>query len=279
VKQYTAFAAALIALSSNRPAGAQAQRASRGDSASVTKQLDSMYARMTDGYRHTDARSVAGLYAENAFYLPPSGPILRGRDAVAREFTKILGPIAVREANGRPITFDFVDRAVSGDVAYDIGRYRYGGEVPTGKFIVLWRRGADGRWRIWADQYNPLSTTQAAGGSDAAPVSADAGSRRVAPADPSSVGEFVATYRAVFPAQFANRDITITVDASKLSLRGLSSAPIALEAIAADEFRLNDSGGPALTIHFQRTGGRVVAAIVAPSTPQATGPTLFFMRQ
>src|SRR5688572_14712499 len=72
-------------------ASCEAQRAQRVDSAAIARQLDSVYARMTLGYQRNDARMVTALYDDRAFYLPPGAPILRGRDAIAREFTKILG--------------------------------------------------------------------------------------------------------------------------------------------------------------------------------------------
>ena len=48
-----------------------------------------------------------------------------------------------------------------GDVAHDYGRFQIAGETdgtpwgPSfGKYVVVWRRGADGQWRMYLDMWN-----------------------------------------------------------------------------------------------------------------------------
>ena len=61
----------------------------------------------------------------------------------------------------RRITFELVDRLVSGDVRNDYGYYTIIGRSPAGhesthrgKFAKVWQRGRDGVWRIRSDSYS-----------------------------------------------------------------------------------------------------------------------------
>jgi hypothetical protein len=61
-----------------------------------------------------------------------------------------------------------VDRQVSGDLGWDIGYYLMNPDgkaitedkEPDGKFIVLWKKGADGQWHIFADGYSDVRPPQ-----------------------------------------------------------------------------------------------------------------------
>jgi ketosteroid isomerase-like protein len=245
----------------------------RADSATIARQLDSVYARMTLGYQRTDARMVTSLYDDRAFYLPPGAPILRGRDAISREFTKILGNRPADSSSGAGITFEIVDRAIAGDIAFDIGLFRFGSTTPAGKFIVLWRRGSDGRWRMWADQYNEYRAAQTT-----VPTSLPA------PAATSPLGkldDLAGAYRAVYPSAFESNEIRVRLEAGRLTMHGMSAEPAVLAPSAkADEFRVIDPSGPeGLVMRFHRSGGRVVSAALGNNSASAPGPTFFFLRQ
>jgi uncharacterized protein (TIGR02246 family) len=121
----------------------------------VALALDSAYATFSEAYRTADPKLVANLYADSAFYLVPGDTIVRGRETIETIFASFLVP-AAQSDSGRPrIAFDIVDRRVSaaGDLATDIGYYILNDRF-RGKFIVIWRRDASGRWRIHADGYS-----------------------------------------------------------------------------------------------------------------------------
>jgi hypothetical protein len=88
--------------------------------------------------------------------------IMRGQDSVLAAFS-FLNAFKERPS-GPAIGFRIVDRQVSGDMAWDIGYYVLNpdgspitqADEPGGKFIVLWKRGADGQWRIHADGYSDV---------------------------------------------------------------------------------------------------------------------------
>ena len=125
------------------------------DVPAVAATLDSAYATFSEAYRTADPKLVARLYDDSAFYLAPGDTIVRGRETIEAIFAGFLVPFAQSDT-GRPrIAFDIVDRRVSaaGDLATDVGYYTLN-DRSRGKFIVIWRRDANGRWRIHADGYS-----------------------------------------------------------------------------------------------------------------------------
>lgn len=126
-----------------------------GDPARTAAALDSAYATFSEAYRTADPALVAGLYADSALYLVPGDSIVRGRPTIEAIFAGFLVPYSRSDSGGPRIRFEIVDRriAASGDLATDIG-YFVINERGRGKFVVVWRRGTDGRWRIHADGYS-----------------------------------------------------------------------------------------------------------------------------
>jgi uncharacterized protein (TIGR02246 family) len=124
--------------------------------------FDAVYAKFSEGYKRADPAMVAALYTPDAFYLQPGRMITRGQDSVLSAFS-FLNSFRNRPT-GPAIGFRIVDRQVSGDLAWDIGYYLMNNDgspiteqdQPGGKFIVLWKRGADGQWRIHADGYSDV---------------------------------------------------------------------------------------------------------------------------
>lgn len=122
---------------------------------------DEPYARFAAAYGALDAEQVSRLYTADALYLPPAGDILRGRAAIRERYTQ--GFQADRERrHTRRITFELVDRVAAGDARNDVGYYTITTTAPDGhqeafrgKFVKIWRRDADGVWRIRTDSYSP----------------------------------------------------------------------------------------------------------------------------
>lgn len=129
--------------------------APQADSHAVAAALDSGYATFSEAYRTADPKLVAGLYGDSAFYLAPGDSIVRGRETIETIFAGFLVPFAQSDSGGPKVEFDIVDRRVSsaGDLATDVGYYTMNDRF-RGKFIVIWRREANGRWRIHADGYS-----------------------------------------------------------------------------------------------------------------------------
>jgi ketosteroid isomerase-like protein len=122
-------------------APARGQDAGEADAA-----FDRVYEEFTRAYRDGDPAGVAAVYTEDAWYLAPGDSIQRGE--VVRHFEWLS---SYEPGTGPVVEFEIVDRAVVGDLAYDIGYYRIRAagapaeSASGGKFIVVWKRGADGK--------------------------------------------------------------------------------------------------------------------------------------
>ncbi len=96
---------------------------------------------------------VDGFYAENARLLPPNQPAIQGTHAIKEFYTTILNA-GVSEIALNTTHFD-----VSGDLAYGYGEYRMtlAGTPSNGKYLVVYRRQADGGWKAVEDMFSPNS--------------------------------------------------------------------------------------------------------------------------
>lgn len=133
------------------------------DRARVEGEIDRVYETFSRAYARADVGMLMdSVYGDSAFYLPPGSPVLHGQDRFRGEFsfleryTRAGGP-------GPDLTFESVERDYAGDLAYDIGVYtltlpdRPGAAgVSRGTFLVVWKRGEDGHWRIRAHALTPL---------------------------------------------------------------------------------------------------------------------------
>jgi ketosteroid isomerase-like protein len=100
-----------------------------------------------------DSKGLAALYAEDAILLPPNRAAVQGRAAI-QAWLEASPPVSnfqlkLLEIEGR------------GDLAYDRGTYSMtvnpAGAAPIeerGKSILLWRKQADGSWKILRKIWN-----------------------------------------------------------------------------------------------------------------------------
>jgi ketosteroid isomerase-like protein len=126
--------------------------------AAAEQAFEAAYAEFSAAYRAGDPAAVTALYAANAFYLSPGKEIDRGNVEGHFEWLSSFDPGA-----GPVIEFEIVDREISGELGYDIGYYTIRqpeaepGSGSRGKFIVIWKRGEDGVWRIHADAFSAVN--------------------------------------------------------------------------------------------------------------------------
>lgn len=122
--------------------------------------IDAVYARFSEAYDQMDPEAVVALYTDDAYYLPGgNGAILHGSDDLRMSFAFLP---QTKESGGQlAIAFRSVDRAISGNLAYDVGYYRLTSQRPdgtehvsVGKFTTVLVKGDDGQWRFQVDTFS-----------------------------------------------------------------------------------------------------------------------------
>ena len=108
-------------------------------------------------YVQGDPEAMAGAYTEDAVIFPDRRAAISGRQAIQQYWTL--------PANRTITQHELIPEkvVVKGDMAYDHGRFRVSGTTdgvawgPSwGKYVVMWRKGADGNWRMQLDIWNRL---------------------------------------------------------------------------------------------------------------------------
>src|ERR1019366_8795347 len=103
-----------------------------------------------------DLDGTVAYYTDDATVLPPNAPMTTGKQAIRAVWAELLGP-------GTSITWQAnkVEVARSGDLSYILGIYQLtvkdaqGNPVnDIGKFVEVWKKQADGKWKVVADIFN-----------------------------------------------------------------------------------------------------------------------------
>lgn len=138
----------------------------RGDSASVAKELDQVYARFRKAYARLDPVAVAGLYTEDALYLAGEDEVRRGRAAIREVFNPFFASVQ-RDSARLELRFRILRRAIAPGLATDVGYYhlvrvRGGtrGKPSVGRFVTVLQEGADGQWRFSVDSYTDAAAAE-----------------------------------------------------------------------------------------------------------------------
>jgi uncharacterized protein (TIGR02246 family) len=124
-------------------------------------------------YNAGDAKTISGLYAEQAVLLPPGAPAAKGRAAIQAYFAKDTA-----ESAKAGVTFSLdpkskSDVAVSGDLGWESGTYavnaKSGASVEVGKYLTVYKK-SDGKWLIVRDTWNSDVPPAPAASAPAAPA-------------------------------------------------------------------------------------------------------------
>jgi ketosteroid isomerase-like protein len=104
-----------------------------------------------------DVDKIVSYYADDAVVMPPNGPAANTKDAV-RKFWTDLANMSGSSISWKPTK---VEVAKSGDIGFVSGTYEFtmndvSGKPVTdkGKYLVVWERQSDGKWKCGADMWN-----------------------------------------------------------------------------------------------------------------------------
>ena len=133
----------------------QTQVVRESDEAAVRDTLAALAGRFSRAYEAGDAAAMAALYTDDAVLLPNRATEVVGREAIEAYWALPDGERITAHAI-TPLAIE-----VDGDVATDYGTYTVSGEANgeawgpgLGNYLIVWRRGADGRWRMHLDMWN-----------------------------------------------------------------------------------------------------------------------------
>lgn len=136
-------------------AGAQTPSTASGDSSDVAAILEQSR-RFSAAYVAGDVDTLVSIYTEDGVAAPGGRDFVRGQEALRRLWTLPEGRV-VTQHRATPSELH-----VDGDLAYDWGYYEGAAGPPdaqqpfSGKYLIVWRRGPDGVWRMAHDMWNRL---------------------------------------------------------------------------------------------------------------------------
>ncbi len=115
---------------------------------SIEQAIHDADAQYADAFNRGDIAAIAALHTEDVVYLPPNASAVSGRQGVESTAKELL------DAGWKNMSFSSVQFGSDGDLAYHVGRYSV--DVPTdegtttdsGKFVDIYKRQADGSWKI-----------------------------------------------------------------------------------------------------------------------------------
>lgn len=137
------------------PATATLAGAPAMDVAAVRQAIEAQNTRFSAAAVKGDTATIAGLYTDDAIVLSPNEPAMHGHDAIAKGFASMS---AMKLSELKLQTQDVI---VTGDYAIETGAYDLTAQ-PTkakpvhdvGKYVVVWKKQADGSYRLLRDIYN-----------------------------------------------------------------------------------------------------------------------------
>lgn len=162
----TALASALVLAacgqgetSTNSANSANSTNSAAADTSGHAEAIRAQEARQLQDWASRDAERIISVYTADATVMTPGGPRMTGLDQIRSG----IGAL-VRDPNLQTqFAADKVEVATSGDLAYTRGTYSMRTTDPqtqrprteTGNYVTIWRRQADGSWKIVDDIISP----------------------------------------------------------------------------------------------------------------------------
>jgi uncharacterized protein (TIGR02246 family) len=136
------------------PAKAPEAPAAPPDPAALRDAIQAREKEWSAAFLAGNAAGVAALYTEDAASIQASGDPARGRDGISKMMQAQFDTTAVTARE------DITDEVIpAGDYLVEVGHYSYQGTSKkankpvsaSGRYMVLWRKDADGVWRLHRD--------------------------------------------------------------------------------------------------------------------------------
>ncbi|HEX9615621.1 MAG TPA: DUF4440 domain-containing protein [Bacteroidota bacterium] len=129
----------------------------RPDVAAIKAAIEDYNKVLSEAMVANDTDTMMSYYADGAISMPANGPMLRGKEEIKAYSDKM-------HESGMKVTlakFTTVEVDAEGNTAYEIGTYEMSGGVgtdvkfdDTGKYMSIWKKQADGSWKVYAEIWN-----------------------------------------------------------------------------------------------------------------------------
>jgi uncharacterized protein (TIGR02246 family) len=146
--------ALIMGISSTGYAGSKGEDESAREARAA---IEAANAKFSEAFARGDAKALAAMYTADAIAFPPDSEMIQGNEAIG-EFWK-----ATRNGGAQSAALTTLDVGRSGDVAYETGKVALtvqpaGKEATTvtAKYVVVWKRQADGSWKLHRDIWNSV---------------------------------------------------------------------------------------------------------------------------
>ena len=148
----------LIASATMTLACAHAPPVPAADPAEVRASIDGTLREFGAAMRRADPAAIASMFTEDGEYVVATRKgFVTGRAAVEEHFARLFKTVRFLD-----VVITTVSVQVEGDMAYETGTNSVtlqAGEAPpvtrTGRYLTVWKRQADGVWRIRVDAIVP----------------------------------------------------------------------------------------------------------------------------
>ena len=110
------------------------------------------YTQFENAFLRGDVSGLGQIYADDAEWLVPGVPPIKGRPAIVAAWKDVIG------SGGNSVRVDVREVHESGDWAFDVGAFTTaapnGTTLNAGKYIVIWRREPTGKWKTYRDIFH-----------------------------------------------------------------------------------------------------------------------------
>jgi uncharacterized protein (TIGR02246 family) len=137
--------------------GCATQNAARDARSEIERARDEFW----DVHGRGDAAALAGFLTDDAVLMAPGMPDIRSRAAIRTTAEQMFAGMRIADFKIHSSEID-----VCGDTAYEVSTYSetlhpsVGTATPVqGRYLIVWKRGTDGRWRIHRNLFNLAAGT------------------------------------------------------------------------------------------------------------------------